>query len=279
MKQNLSSENHQIFRQFENRISLLSNKNEIIKEINLFCKSIPINDIINLLLESLSNEKYFVPNNSVHNKITLFTSSKYEFSLINYSPKTRDSNKAISLYTYTNNVFFCPLDVHDLRYTIYEQNKPIAPDVLDEDAKLQIKTENVFVKNETIYLRKFKDVLHFDETEPVLFFMISSKKTSLKYSWEYNSISLKPVRIVLRDVNFARLGTTAKILGNIGDMNSKGLLLKLSKHKSHMVRWEAARALINIDFDEGVSMLKKMTKDEHLEVSIAARQSIQMLNG
>ncbi|SEE23037.1 hypothetical protein SAMN04487765_1835 [Tenacibaculum sp. MAR_2010_89] len=279
MKQNLNSKNSQIFKKFEDKILLLNNENDILNEVNIFSKSISINGILNHLLELFSNEKYYLPNNSTQNKITLFSSSSYEFSLIHTPPEVRTSSEATSLYTYTNNVFFCPLiDVNDVRYTIYEQNKRVAPDVLDEDVKLQIKKENVFVKNETIFLRKFKDVLRFDGTKPLLLFMIISRKDTLKYSWEYNSISLKPVRIVLREVNFARLGTTAKILGNIGDGNSKALLLKLSQHESHIVRWEAARALINIDFEEGVSVLKRMMNDKHIEISMAAKQSVQMLN-
>jgi len=279
MKQNLNSKNQALFKSLENRILSLNNTNDITEEINIFSKTIPMNGIVNNLLESLSNEKYYVPNNSVHNKITLFTSSNYEFSLIHNPPKAKVDKGAVPLYTYTGDVFFCPLiDVPDSRYTIYEQKKLLEPNVLDTNAKLQVKTENIFTKNKTICLKKFKELLSLDETKPVLFLMIASKKSSIKYSWEYNSISLKPTRIVLRDINYARLGATAKILGNIGDQNSMDLLLRLSQHKSHIVRWEAVRALINIDFDEGSSMLKKMTKDEHIEISMAAKRSVQMLN-
>lgn len=279
MHSNLDSKYNEIFNDFEYKIASLDNINAIIREVNFFSKSISVIDIINHLLYSLSEDKYYVPNNSLLKKITLFTSNNYEFSLVHNQPEKSIASVSVPLYTYTSDVFLCPLvSIPDSKYVIYEQKQILSPDVLDTEAILRLKTKKCFTKNDAIYLKKFKDILSYDRTKPSLFLMISSKKSALKYSWEYNSTTLKPTRIVLRNLNIARLGATAKILANIGNMNSKPLLMKLSQHESHMVRWEAARAMINIDFDEGSLMLHKMIFDPHEELRFAARESIEILN-
>jgi hypothetical protein len=277
MKDNLNAEGFKIFENFGNKIASLKNENEIISTINKLCESIDTVSIINHLLESMIDDKYYIPHNSVHNKITLFTSTEYEFSII-YNPPKESKNNETYLYSYTNDVFLCPLvNVPNFEYTVYEQNNIEYIDVLNSDAKLKTKTKSFFSENKAVYFKKFKDVLQLDESKPFIMLMVTSKKPPLSFSWEYNAKTLMPIRIVLADITIARLGTTSKILGSIGDFNSKKLVKKLCNHTAHLVRWDAVRALINIDFEEGIEMLQKLTNDSHPEVCDAAKKSLELL--
>lgn len=278
MDTNLNTKNYEVFNEFVTKIDSLKNESQLISEINAFCTSLDTISLVNHMLTSLITDKYYAPNNSVHNKITLFTSLRYEFSVI-HNPTKGLEIEQLYLYSYTNDVFLCPLiNVPDSKYSVYEQNNLLHPDVLTRNAKLDLKKEETFSKNKAIYLRKFKDVLKLDESKPFLILMIASREATTSYTWEYSAKTLKPTRIALADINIARLATTAKILGSIGDDNSKPLLKKLCNHQAHSVRWDAVRSLICVDFKEGVKMLKQMINDDHHEVRTAAVRSLEILN-
>ena len=68
-------------------------------------------------------------------------------------------------------------------------------------------------------------------------------------------------------------------MDSYSSLESEKLLLIFAKHTVHSVRWEAARALININFSKGVELLKKMKlEDPHPEIREASNTSLNQIN-
>ena len=203
----------------------------------------------------------------------------FELSLFYNPPKTKYFDGKV-MYSYVNDVFYCPLiEIKDFKYSIYQQTETNKPDVFNENYKLKLKKKEILLtKGEIIYLKKFEHILMLDKTKPFFCLALVSKLNTLNYSWEYDASTLRPTRIASVNINFGRTSVTVKILSKLGNDKSIKLLLKLCEHESHVVRWDSVRSLIQLDLDEGMKILKEMICDDHLEIRSAARKSLKLLN-
>jgi hypothetical protein len=263
---------------FESRLKTLSNSTEIKKELSSFSRMYSPLELINEHLKKLTSHELFPPKDYSENKISIFNNDMFELSVF-FNFQKGEYFKGEVLYSYTSDVYYCPLlDVNNSKYYIYSQTHTKDETILNNNFGLILEKEDYLKKGETIYLKKFKNIIRFDKTKPFIAYALTSNKNSLDFSWEYDAKSLKPIRIVLYNQNLGRLKTSIEILTNIGDIHSINLVTQFCSHKSHFIRWKAVNSLINIDYEKGIDILKSMISDSHPEIQLAAKKSLELLN-
>jgi len=266
--------------ELENRINnLISNTDieEIKSEISAFSEEFVVTDVINLFLNRIvDNGKYYLPFNT-GNRITFWDNDKYELSFFFNFPSD-ESFKGKYLYSYPNDVYMCSISETPVRYSIYEQSYKSIDNIFNGENIIKLKEEGTLIKNKTIFIEKSANLLKLDKKKPLMSLVLTSKRLPSNYCWEYDSQSLLPIRIVLLNTDIARLSVSCKILSQIGNINSKDNLINLCTHEAHIVRWEAVRALMNIDYVAGFNILQNMVNDKHPEIKKATLKSLEILN-
>jgi len=261
------------------RESMINNisKENCITQIEKLYQDCPVEDLINLGIERLiENEEYFQLIGS-HSNLSLLNEDGFELALHYNFGKPKDFVGSV-LYSQVQDVVFCPIIDVDDNYKIYRQNKADDPAILNASFTLEPSVDKKMEPGKAIYLETFKDVLRLNKHKPFVTFMIKIKKNLTPYSWEYDSTTLQPTRIALAETNIGRLSTSVKILGQIGNDASVAVLNKFVKSNIHTVRWEAARAMINIDYQQGLSIIEDMAVNEaHEEVKTTAKRSLEIL--
>lgn len=78
--------------------------------------------------------------------------------------------------------------------------------------------------------------------------------------------------------DLTRIEYACEVLKDIGNEASVRPLRRLCAHPAHFVRWKAAEALINIDYDAGIEVIREMVTDSHPHIRAAAGQALRFLN-
>jgi hypothetical protein len=248
----------------------------IIENLNKFSLNFEITDFINFHLNNLLEYKYYFPLNSSFKKYSILDSNKYDLSLLSLENTNNIESKL--LYSYNTDIFLCPIEIKDnVKYDIFKQNKNCTVDILDESCKLELQETGDLINNKTIFIKNFYNVFSVDKSFHI-YFLCLTKKESCDYIWEYDKNSLKPTKLISTNVVYNRLVTTLKILSEIGNLNSIDFINHNLDHKNHTLRWEAVKALINIDFEKGIKQLNIMKEDKHPEIRVAALYSLNMLS-
>lgn len=256
-----------------------SSNEAVISALNDFSLNYDINLVIEQILDQLVSKDNFNPENLTPNKIVLREENGYELSVFYNLPQQKTGNDNNVLYSYPTDIFFCPIsNVHSSKIKIYRQNQKLKENILNPDSYLVMDTEKETIPNQTIFIEKFSDVFELDKSLFFMAYTLIAKEGMLNYSWEYDAKTLAPIRVALTNVTIGRLMTSLKIFGMTQFLESKEILIKLTNHDEHCVRWEAVRSLINVDFEKGKKVLTAMLDDKHPEIRNAARKSLQIIN-
>lgn len=78
--------------------------------------------------------------------------------------------------------------------------------------------------------------------------------------------------------DLTRIEYACEVLKDIGNEGSVRPLRRLCAHPAHFVRWKAVEALINIDYDVGIEVIREMVTDSHPHIRAAAGQALRSLN-
>lgn len=269
--------NSDLLNDFEEKINLLDEVEAIKLEFDSFGRQFSLIELLNTELVNIDKNKYYIPAKSLSNKIVLFSNEHFELSFIFNEPKDINFEGKV-LYSYANDIFYCPLlNIENFKYTIYHQNLVEEPNCFNKNAKLEFLYNGFIIKNKTIFIEKFKEIIKLDKTKPFIVLALIKKENALSYCWEYDSETLMPNRIALLDVNKGRIDTSIKILGQIGNKKSLDILIGFTKSDSHFIRWEALRAIFKLDFPKGIAILKLMENDPHKEIQHAAKKALDNL--
>ena len=274
----MKKKNSEILKLF-NKLSPKSLNQTIIAALNDFSLNYDVNLVIDQILDELVSGKNLNPRNLTSNKIILKEKDGFELSVFYNLPQENQSIKDNVLYSYPTDMYFCPLtEVKESKIKIYKQNQELKENILDTDSTLVFDSEEYVIPNQTVFIERFSDIFELDKSLFFMAYTIFVKEWMLNYSWEYDAKTLAPVRVVLTNLTIGRLMTSLKIIGINQYLDSKEILIKLTNHDEHCIRWEAVRSLINIDFEEGKKVLNSMLHDKHPEVRNAAKKSLQIIN-
>ncbi|NEQ79293.1 MAG: HEAT repeat domain-containing protein [Moorea sp. SIO2I5] len=159
-------------------------------------------------------------------------------------------------------------------YRSYTQPDQFATHVLDRTKKL---VSNGVQTVEPGHIARFfaaRDVyIMLPMQKPVILLILASATVASLY-WEYDRETLRPIRAISASHNASRLQYTAYMLSEIGNQNSVAPLQDLMEHEDHFVRWAAVRAIMKIDFYDGLKMLDIVRHDPHPHVRNAASKAL-----
>ncbi|MCH2033090.1 MAG: HEAT repeat domain-containing protein [Tenacibaculum sp.] len=263
---------------FFERINYDYSNQNIVSALNEFAKSYDLLTHIEMIVLKLSSVTDLDSTELRPNKIILKEENGYELSIFYSLPNhTEDAQRV--LYSHPSDLFLCPIfNMKDSKINVFYQKNNLEENKLDLEAKLIHKCSREVLANSTLHIEKFKSLYEFDKTKFFIAYSLSKTNSLSSYSWEYNLDTLKPTRLVISDLRLGRIMTSIKILGMSNSKESIKNLISLTNHKEHIIRWEAVRAIINIDFLKGKEILQNMLVDPHPEICNAAKKSLIQIN-
>jgi len=160
----------------------------------------------------------------------------------------------------------------------YYQKNPYPTEILEKNRILTQKEILEVNSSEIKCFKAHEDVIRIlDPTEVcTVFYFMTRDLGSIR--WEYSPKTLEPTRAVATSMNSSRLQWAAECLSELECLDSVSSFESLYNHPDHFVRWSAISNLIQIDFQKGVTLLKKAsTYDCHPHIRNAAVKSLRGL--
>ena len=232
-------------------------------------------ELINDSLFQLNTTEHYYPERSSMNYWHIVNTKNFTLTLIKMKKELQ--NKYVNSYSYDK--IIVPL-TEDIYYSHYKQIDPFPVSQLDKEKKLTPFAIKKALKIRTPYpIKKHVDVFSYHggmDKESIL--LSFSFITSSDFGWEYDAKTLLPLRLVTNVLQSARLEHTCKLLGELGASSSLDNLFTFLKNPYHNVRWEAARAIMSIDFNKGLEALSILEEDDHPDVHLSVKNALQKIS-
>jgi hypothetical protein len=232
-------------------------------------------ELVNTFLTQLSTETHFYPTRSSINYWHILNTDAFTLTLVRLKKTT--ASKFVNAYPYDKVIV--PL-TENIQYSHYKQLNPFPLDFLDKTKKITpFAIDQSLQKNTPYVIKKHEDIFSYQGgiSEETILLSFSCRK-SHSYGWEYDINTLFPVRLVTNVLQSARLEHTCKLLGELGNKSSIPNLFVFLKNPFHNVRWEAARAIMNIDFDKGLEALLILKKDTHPDIKQSVENALKQIS-
>jgi hypothetical protein len=225
-----------------------------------------LNDLIDYELSQLMEKTVYVPNPGSFTFINLFDCDYCSFNLF-YSNELDFTNKSLCAGFAADRLMLSLTD-GDVTYDLYKQNDPYPLDILDKSKKMDlVHSDAVFKNGEILSLKAHEDIIVFKESgEKSMILLVVTSKDESAFLWEYDTLTLTPKQIITGDTISSRLEHTLRLLGELGHLSSVTYLQKFLDYEDYNVRWEAARAIMLIDFNKGMEALEYLKNDPHPQI-------------
>jgi hypothetical protein len=103
---------------------------------------------------------------------------------------------------------------------------------------------------------------------------LSSTQCS-EFIWEYDARTLEPLRVCSANLAETRLVYSIELVAQLGSPTSVEALADVSAHHAHNVRWAVVKAMLRIDRDRGITLLRAALSDVHPHVRNAAESTLR----
>ncbi|WP_114936598.1 HEAT repeat domain-containing protein [Mucilaginibacter endophyticus] len=225
-----------------------------------------LNDLIDYELTQLLEKTVYVPNPGSFTFINLFDCDYCAFNLF-YSNELDFTDKPLCAGFAADRLMLSLTD-GDIRYDMFRQPDPYPLDILDKSRKMELVTKDaVFANGEILSLKAHEDIIVFKESgDKSMILLVVTSKDESAFLWEYDTLTQTPKQIITGDTISSRLEHTLRLLGELGDPASLPHLWNFLDYEDYNVRWEAARAIMLIDFNKGVEALEYLKKDPHPQI-------------
>lgn len=234
-----------------------------------------LEDLIHDSLSKLHLDHKYYPTHASLNHWHIINTNSFSLTVIKMQKKTQ--TKYINSYSFDK--IIVPI-TGDIFYSSYKQKNPYPEHILDKSKKLIPEvTQKVLTKNTPLMIKKYASVFSYQgaKNDDVMILSFSCKDTA-SYGWEYDATTLLPLRLVSNLKQSARLEHTCKLLGELGNATSLPNLFHLLNNPYHNVRWEAARAIISIDFNKGIEALHLLKQDSHPEILESVHHALHQIS-
>jgi hypothetical protein len=152
-----------------------------------------------------------------------------------------------------------------------------ARDVFDPSAILEARGQLALARGATLRVRAYQDVVDIwvPGTRGLVLELVG--KPQGQVVWAYDPSTLRALSPIAADKNAAHLEYLAWTLAKIGDSSSVPAIAALTEHPAHFVRWTAVRTVMELDQEQGLTLLERAARDRHPHVSAAARRALAQL--
>lgn len=234
-------------------------------------------DLVRYELGRIAGEPAYVPTAGVSSySFTIIPGGAFSLAAEIFEPGLTFSRKLYSLTDHCLAAIVPFPGCGGVTYEWFEQRDPWPNEVLDRTRRLGEAHRRTFVAGEIIRFRAGIDVARMvpPEQSVAMLFLVSKPVVPLR--WEYGENGY-PLRAMAGVQTCSRLDYSARLLGEFGFPSSIAPLRKLAGHPQHYVRWAAVRAVMRIDFDEGLELLRRAREDAHPHVRRAAQSALDKL--
>ena len=115
-----------------------------------------------------------------------------------------------------------------------------------------------------------------DRSEPLL--TIHSKSRA-PVTWVFDRQTGEPLNLTDNDLQRSRIQLAVRVIGETGNASHTEILDNLARSDfDHVVRWEAAESLYNLDEEKGLSLLREsLVNDRNPALAQAAKETLENL--
>jgi len=228
-------------------------------------------------LRRVADDPMYVPAPSASQAtFAVLAGADYSLTIQLLEPGVSISKK---LYGSTVHCLFGVVDLPGLEgpsYEWYEQQAPLPNEIFDRARVLTGPVIRTFAPGEVYRLRAGIDICRLLPSQKTVILLLLGSRNVLPLRWEYDE-TLHPLRVMAATSTASRFEYTARMLAELGDRESLQPLRELTAHVDHFVRWAAVRAVVRIDFDEGLRALYRAEEDRHPHVRAAAAAALRKL--
>lgn len=236
------------------------------KLFNEFLNSEILVDYCNRILERLKNNIIDEKPNTIYDSKTFVINIVYVDTSRQKLLPTSENEKYISVL-HGNSHY---------SYQLFKLDGVDDPRILDKSKKLELVEEGVLEKNKVLHMEPFVHILQ-SKSNYKGFLLVAESKVVHDFVWYFDMETLFPVSYNFTDKNHKRLEGTLELLNEIGNKDSIEPLHKLTFHENHTIRWKSLQTLINLDYEKGIDVLKRMTEDTHADIRMAAQKTLERL--
>lgn len=130
---------------------------------------------------------------------------------------------------------------------------------------------------DVVALEAWRDVAEWlPQAEPRVAAVLLSPAIHAQH-WVYRRETLCPIELVSTTFDANRLQYALELLAEIGDASHAPAVAAVYTHAAHHVRWAAVKAVLDLDRDRGLALLREAVDDLHPHVARAAARGLQVL--
>lgn len=245
------------------------------QHLKALLKTSYLEDLIHDSLSKLNLDPNYYPTHASLNHWHILNTNAFNLTLIKM--KKEHQTKYINSYSFDK--IIVPI-TGAILYNSYKQMNPYPENILDKSKRLiPVATKKVLTKNTPFMIKKYESIFSYQGAlnDDVMILSFSCKNTS-SYGWEYDAKTLHPLRLVSNSKQSARLEHTCKLLGALGNISSLPNLFHLLNNSHHNVRWAAASAIMNINFNKGIEALHLLEHDTHPEIVESVKNGLHQIS-
>ncbi len=149
--------------------------------------------------------------------------------------------------------------------------------VFQHDSKVAHHRTTVLRRGEAMFLDGMRDHVLAWSDKPYVFLAVIRKKTARYLAERHDSITGRALYATAANQHLSRLQHVCDYIAHYGYAELVPVLQALSKHPAHFIRWKAAEALLNIDFDAGLRTIFQLCSDSHQHIADAAQLALKQL--
>jgi hypothetical protein len=209
-------------------------------------------------------------------RMTLFGAGGMALSLVVLPPAP--ATPPGQLFGAVRNHLFAVRGPGELAIARFFQPWPHPIDVLDRARRLEDRGVQTVQPGQSAAVLLGHDVVTVRACgAPVVALMLEAEAAA-SLCWRYDGSTLLPVATVRAAGEVTRLEFAAGAVARLGDERCTPALQSLFRHPDHVVRWAAARALMQVDRPAGEALLAAALEDPHPHLRQAARIAVDRLN-
>lgn len=144
-------------------------------------------------------------------------------------------------------------------------------DVFLEHSAVAHHCTRVLQRGQALFLDGARDhVLTWSDT-PYVSLVVTRQTMGRHLAVRHDSNTGSALYATAANQRLSRLQHACDYMAHFGDPALTAPLQELTRHPAHFIRWKAAEALLNVDFDAGWHAVSQLRSDPHPHVADAAR--------
>lgn len=147
------------------------------------------------------------------------------------------------------------------------------PDVFREGSAVGHHCTRVLHRGDALFIDGARDhVLTWSDT-PYVSLVVTRQTMARHLAARHDSTTGVALYATAATQHLSRLHHACDYIAHFGDAALASPLRQLVLHPAHFIRWKAAEALLNVDFNAGLRTIFQMRSDPHPHIADAARQA------